>query len=48
MVTELPEELLDQAKFLLTLPPNSWERTCTSEVALEYLFSLLFKEKERP
>lgn len=26
----------------------SWEKTRNSEVAKEYLFSLLFKEKERP
>jgi hypothetical protein len=73
MVSELPEQLLEQAKFLLTLEPNqanlreivldpadamaqvnradsafrSWEMTRNSDVAKDYLFSLLFKERER-
>ena len=36
-------ELVDQANSAFA----SWEMTCDSDVAKEFLFSLLFKDKER-
>jgi uncharacterized protein (UPF0332 family) len=43
MVSELPEELLDQAKFLLTLPPNQANLRRAVSAAYYGLFHLLVR-----
>jgi uncharacterized protein (UPF0332 family) len=44
MVNELPEELLEQAKFLLTLPPNQANLRRAVSTAYYSLFHLLIRE----
>src|SRR5450432_2002320 len=43
MVSELPEELLEQAKFLLTLPPNQANLRRAVSAAYYSLFHLLVR-----
>jgi uncharacterized protein (UPF0332 family) len=43
MVSELPEELLEQAKFLLTLPPNQANLRRAVSAAYYGLFHLLVR-----